>query len=134
MRFIVGALVAVVGCASPGTITVSIDIDPTCRSYTYSVIYASSDLSCAECHCGSCFDLCDNATCYLACGNGICDADELDAGLQLDPPPGRHALIIELWDDNDVVAQACQDVTVDADGTSSRTLEAVATTCCGALQ
>lgn len=112
-------------CKDPGTLVVDVELPGACASATQVVAYAIPDAACGEVACGKYADACD-AGCTLVCGEG-CPLEALDVR----PPPGRYALVIDYYDDAGLaVATACAQLTVDADGTSDATVAAEAA-CCG---
>ncbi len=119
-------IVAVLGCKSPGTITLEFDFDlahlPDCRSARpadYLALYAIPKLRCEQCTCGQCFGR-DGA--QLFCGKDEpCEVP----GTALDLDPEHWAVVLDLLEPgtagDTLVASQCLDIDVDEDGVASST-------------
>lgn len=131
-------LAFVIGCKSPGTITLDFDLDGTGSGGCGAppgmafVLYAEPGATCAACACGACAETRSGQA--LACPppeqTRLCTKAEIeDSGLAL--APGLWAVVLEVDDDHGTLLQSrCLDITVDADGvTSTNASNAACTTC-----
>ena len=123
------------GCKQPGTIVIDVDLPSTCDTPDNVGIYLVQDFTCDGCDCGECFGECNADNCVQVCGGELCDAADLAAGIDFDPPrPGLFAVIYEYFE-NDALgtprlsATACEQIVLDADGTASSELSPAAVCC-----
>ena len=141
------AIVSAFACKTRGTITLDFDDAIPCDAPPgdarsddggstgldageYIVIYARDRTTCADCTCGSCFgrttessSACDDAADRCTLGS------IRETGVDLDLTAGQWAVVLDRYHlaDNLLFANRCIDVTVDSDGTSTKT--AVPTVC-----
>lgn len=121
--------VAMGGCKEPGAIAVTSSLrGQPCVDGASVIVYAVPGAVCGAVTCGAYFDACDE-DCVVACPAG-CGPDELEGGIDLAPPPGRYAIVIDYVDDQGLaLATACAQATIEADGTSSAELVAEGVCC-----
>ena len=138
MRAVAIAVVAF-ACKTRGTITLDFDNAIPCDAGSdagvpadgpdageYVVVYARDRTTCADCTCGNCFgrDTRSASTCDDAADR--CTLDSIrEGGVDLKLEPGQWAVVLDRYHiaDDLLFANRCIDVTVDSDGTSSKTAE-----------
>lgn len=118
--------IAVLGCKSPGTITLDFDVDGSnCASFGSAathVLFAEPRIACSACACGGCVGADPGGVVACPTANKSCGDVR---GSELALTPGVWAVVLQAFDASEppvLVGSQCLDVTVDADGTSSTTL------------
>jgi hypothetical protein len=113
-------------CDAPPSDARGDDAGPGPDAGEYVVVYARDRTTCADCTCGNCFgrDTQSSSACDDAADR--CTLDSIhEIGVDLNLGPGQWAVVLDRYHlaDNLLFANRCIDVTVDSDGTSTKTAE-----------
>lgn len=125
MKHLALAVMLMLGCRSPGTISVDFTLSATSEAcgtppaQPRLIVYAEPRTFCSSCTCGECLGVEDD--------DEICGSAEEDCeiGSPLDLEPGHWAVVMSLWQQTGelgiaLVASQCIDVDVDVDGVASK--------------
>lgn len=132
---LVCATLLALACKSRGTVSVALELPAECATADRVRPYLLRGVACSDCQCGDCLAACRADNCTVGCIDAVCPIDRLDDGVALRPPgAGAYAAVLAVYATSDagvdhLVATACQDLEVAADGTTSQRIPAPALCC-----